>query len=621
MDTDTLQIAKRSVEDLSIIVNALLTPDPLKSIVAGIPSVVLQIIRILETQGGIRDLASRTSRLKRIVNYDPDASKLAALKLREAKPITCIQKAPASSRYSVLEFRLVLEAAQPTQDAGGAAGEDNSLDRRWVQRWSAEESPSVQGSPNINAHPVSSAQNSIYFTVDQPDRNADVISALLVLLLDRLDDYGNELTSKLLHVIGKRLDVLPNANRLIITSRPEPHLTRMYEREPMKPSLEICYLELEHQENVERDIEKSLQRELPEMVWRWVANPLDWPGEERRRALARLSQGLWIWAVTVARMLANPNYCNPEQQLDALLTAEHTSGGYEHDSHPYSLYSNILNRACLPSCDPKLLALFREILETLLIVHVSVNINTLALILCSDRSSRKSFTHRIRMTVLGCLQAVLIVPDAGNDDPSRDAAPIRFIRKSSSEDFLTDDLRCDSQFPINPRLLNRQMTIWCLSHSNFRRNICGLDLSQPHLEVNEFQQRAQDTSDLSFMPIHSPQFQAKGHMGESDPRGFVEVVCNSGRQQTIIACCMFMWPALTPHVFNEHVPQEGSTGEPNREALTGHRHEIYCVAWSPDGKKIISGSHDGTLHLWDSLTGTPIGDAWKDHSLRVVCIA
>ncbi|KAG8869774.1 hypothetical protein FRB98_002198 [Tulasnella sp. 332] len=49
MDTDTLQIAKRSVEDLSIIVNALLTPDPLKSIVAGIPSVVLQIIRILET--------------------------------------------------------------------------------------------------------------------------------------------------------------------------------------------------------------------------------------------------------------------------------------------------------------------------------------------------------------------------------------------------------------------------------------------------------------------------------------------------------------------------------------------------------------------------------------------
>ena len=39
--------------------------------------------------------------------------------------------------------------------------------------------------------------------------------------------------------------------------------------------------------------------------------------------------------------------------------------------------------------------------------------------------------------------------------------------------------------------------------------------------------------------------------------------------------------------------------------LTGHTKRVNSVAYSPDGKTIISGSTDGTVQLWDATTGKP----------------
>jgi WD40 repeat protein len=48
---------------------------------------------------------------------------------------------------------------------------------------------------------------------------------------------------------------------------------------------------------------------------------------------------------------------------------------------------------------------------------------------------------------------------------------------------------------------------------------------------------------------------------------------------------------------------------------------VSSVAFSPDGTRIVSGSFDTTLRLWDAKSGEPIGAPLKGHESRVMSVA
>ncbi|RDW58771.1 hypothetical protein BP6252_13247 [Coleophoma cylindrospora] len=54
--------------------------------------------------------------------------------------------------------------------------------------------------------------------------------------------------------------------------------------------------------------------------------------------------------------------------------------------------------------------------------------------------------------------------------------------------------------------------------------------------------------------------------------------------------------------------------------LEGHKSLVFSVAFSPDGKKVVSGSFDRTVRLWDAVTGTPL-QTLRDHTSRVNSVA
>ncbi|KAG8983706.1 hypothetical protein FRB94_005388, partial [Tulasnella sp. JGI-2019a] len=297
----------------------------------------------------------------------------------------------------------------------------------------------------------------------------------LIIVVDGLDEFIDAHASTLIRLIGQSFATLPSAVRFIITSRPEPHLLRLYDSEPMGTQLLVRSLDLEDVGEVEKDIEVFLKTKLPQMVWGFVKKPSDWPGEKRRAILIRLSCGLWIWVVTVARMLADRKFRDPEKQLNALLSfSRNALEEYGHNTDMYAIYSKILNRACPPNSPSELLKLFRDVLGALYVVHGLINTHTLTSLLAQLNNADYSVDTRTKVLVY--LQAILIVPDVDEDVPSRDAKPIRFIHRSF-RDYLTDSSRCEARFLVDIPEEHRRMAIRCLDRMNELHgpNMCGLD--------------------------------------------------------------------------------------------------------------------------------------------------
>ncbi|KAL0945161.1 hypothetical protein HGRIS_004312 [Hohenbuehelia grisea] len=65
---------------------------------------------------------------------------------------------------------------------------------------------------------------------------------------------------------------------------------------------------------------------------------------------------------------------------------------------------------------------------------------------------------------------------------------------------------------------------------------------------------------------------------------------------------------------------DAATGQPIGRPLSGHQRHITFVVFSPDGSRIVSSSYDHTVRIWDATTGQQIGDALNGHTFWVTSV-
>ncbi|OCH91837.1 WD40 repeat-like protein [Obba rivulosa] len=66
---------------------------------------------------------------------------------------------------------------------------------------------------------------------------------------------------------------------------------------------------------------------------------------------------------------------------------------------------------------------------------------------------------------------------------------------------------------------------------------------------------------------------------------------------------------------------DAETGRALGDPLTGHEGGVWSVAFSPDGRHVISGSSDGTVRIWSAATGTAVLAPLKGHTDTVYSVA
>ncbi|KAJ7698351.1 hypothetical protein B0H17DRAFT_332784 [Mycena rosella] len=475
----------------------------------------------------------------------------------------------------------------------------------------------------------------------------------VVVILDALDECADkDWRTSLISLIADDFPTLPVGFRFLITSRRDANITGQFEAQhsitaqTLGMSTDIGFY-IQSRFNTIRTVDKSI--------------PKEWPGESAMNQLAEHSGGLFIWASMACNFIEG---FDPEGRLETLIAADfkdenrlagiytialESSGDWLKD-HNFAKWAQgilgclVLGRAPLsdeamdsllsfkPGTASKILArlgsvTYRASDGTARVLHASFSDYLLH---SGDHLWNIDSQSYHRSLALGCfnvLQSQLHFNMCGLRDSHLLNSEVADLPTRLNE-YLRPELRYASQYWVNhldgaepetnilPKLrelLEIHFLYWLevLSLLGQVQSVNGmLNIARKHVV------QAGD-EDLKVMLHDAQRFMY----------GFAPVMAQSAPHIYISALPLSPKESLVQRNFGPRFPSVLRYNAPDgdwlslQKTLTGHSNWVRSVAFSPDGRRIVSGSDDNTIRIWDSDTGAAVGAPLTGHSNCVQSVA
>ncbi|KAF7980717.1 hypothetical protein HWV62_37189 [Athelia sp. TMB] len=439
----------------------------------------------------------------------------------------------------------------------------------------------------------------------------------ILVVIDALDEAGIEDERKdLMRALSQGVSQLPAFLRILIVSRRERDILDQFKNSTMR------HVELKvDTSSVREDIAtfiRSRLGEIREANIDYIPDQLkSWPGDSEVDSLVDCASGHFIWAATACRLIGASS--DPKEAMSELIEHQSTdSSSADAFSSLHQLYKTAL-QSTNKWAEPSFCSDFRRILGVIVCAQVPLSCIAIDSVLASA-------THRLPS--LQTLSRFGSVIDWSNTGPIR-------ILHASFYDYLTSHDRSEP-WAIDVEQCKTQLAYGCIAilERELHENMCNLVLPVPvenqtlsediayaskfwAEHVCSITSPSTDLADAIYQLLHKHLLhwmETLAIMKANDialrSLSMLFRWTQASFYENFMYCALAFTPKDTLIYKTFHHPKlpcvvtgSETIWPPQLQVLQGHEDSVFSVAFSPDGSKIVSGSGDKTVRVWDTVTG------------------